>query len=86
MYKCIVLFAVDIVSDGGKNIGAGQPTAIWKAQRRLVHEAMRLGLSTQIQVSDFTAITCIFVNGAHNVHVSCTKRKDVIVFAIVRLN
>ncbi len=40
------IFLVDVMTDGGKNIGGGQPTAIWKAQRRLVHEAMRLAAST----------------------------------------
>ncbi len=43
---CIVCI-VALISDGDKNVFTGQPTALWKAQRRLLHEALRLAFFTQ---------------------------------------
>ena len=36
---CIV--PADLLSEGGRDIVFGQPTDYWKAQRQLVHDAIR---------------------------------------------
>ena len=56
---------VDLISDGGKGVGTRQPTAIWKTQRRLVHEAMR---SVHLHMHEMAQLQEGFVPHVHVVH------------------